>query len=56
MMAVISFEFVVLAMHIDTTQDSASPTLLYRDLELSVKCFDVSFFFFSIVYTLQLVL
>lgn len=44
-MAVINFKFVVLVMQLDATQDSVLPNLLYSDLEPSVKCFDVFFFF-----------
>lgn len=44
MIAVISFEFVELAMHLDTTQDTAFPTL--PEAELAQKLCVKTFFFF----------
>lgn len=52
MIAVISFEFVELAMHLDTTQDTAFPTL--PEAELAQKlCVKTFFFFLNVCITQQ---
>lgn len=53
MMAVISFEFVVLVVHFDVTQGAANPTLLCMDLKPIIECvqsYGFSFLLMSLMY------